>query len=143
MNFLKLNREQDAEQNLLEAAALEPDLSSIHLALGNLLLKQGRFEELIAYISERAEQEDNEPQYNWLLAASHNALEDYDSASKEYQAAYPHFADNEPFLLEYAAFLREEGNWEKLNEGIHQGLALYPANTELLQLHDELHHFDQ
>ena len=140
---LKLNREQDAEQNLLEAAALEPDLSSIHLALGNLLLKQGRFEELIAYISERAEQEDNEPQYNWLLAASHNAFEDYDSASKEYQAAYPHFADNEPFLLEYAAFLREEGNWEKLNEVIHQGLALYPANTELLQLHDELHHFDQ
>ena len=140
---LKLNREQDAERNLREAAALEPDLSSIHLALGNLLLKQGRFEELVAYIADRAEQEDNDPQYNWLLAASHNALEEYDSANKEYMAAYPHFADNESFLLEYAAFLREEGNWEKLSEVIHQGLALYPANIELLQLHDDLHDSDQ
>ena len=140
---MKLNREQDAERNLREAAALEPDLSSIHLALGNLLLKQGRFEELVAYIADRAEQEDNDPQYNWLLAASHNALEEYDSANKEYMAAYPHFADNESFLLEYAAFLREEGNWEKLSEVIHQGLALYPANIELLQLHDDLHDSDQ
>lgn len=140
---LKLNREQEAEHNLREAAALEPDLSSIHLALGNLLLKQGRFEELLAYIADRAEQEDNDPQYNWLLAASHNALEDYDSANKEYSAAYPHFADNEAFLLEYATFLREEGNREKLSEVIHQGLALYPANTELLQLHDDLHDLDQ
>lgn len=140
---LKLNREQDAERNLLEAAALEPDLSSIHLAFCNLLLKQERFEELITYIADRAEQEDNDPQYNWLLAASHNALEDYASANKEYEAAYPHFADNEAFLLEYAAFLKEEGNRDKLSEVIHQGLALYPTNTELLQLHDELHHFDQ
>lgn len=53
---LKLNREQDAERNLPEAAALEPDLSSIHLAFCNLLLKQERFEELITYIADRAEQ---------------------------------------------------------------------------------------
>lgn len=140
---LKLNREQDAERNLREAAELEPDIASIHLALGNLLLKQERFEELIAFIADRAEQDDNDPQYNWLLAASHNALEDYDSANKEYSAAYPHFADNESFLLEYATFLREEGNREKLSEVIHQALALFPANTELLQLHDDLHDTDQ
>jgi tetratricopeptide (TPR) repeat protein len=140
---LKMNKEEDAERNLREAAALEPDLSSIHLALGNLLLKQGRHEELIAYIADRAEQEDTDPQYNWLLATSYHALEDYDSAHASYTSAYPHFADNESFLLEYTAFLREEGDWDKLGEVIHQGLALFPGNPDLIQLHDDLHHFDQ
>lgn len=140
---LKMNKEEDAERNLREAATLEPDLSSIHLALGNLLLKQGRHEELIAYIADRAEQEDTDPQYNWLLATSYHALEDYDSAHASYTSAYPHFADNESFLLEYTAFLREEGDWDKLGEVIHQGLALFPGNPDLIQLHDDLHHFDQ
>ncbi|CZQ82145.1 tetratricopeptide repeat protein [Trichococcus ilyis] len=140
---LKMNKVEDAERNLREAATLEPDLSSIHLALGNLLLKQGRHEELIAYIADRAEQEDTDPQYNWLLATSYHALEDYDSAHASYTSAYPHFADNESFLLEYTAFLREEGDWDKLGEVIHQGLALFPGNPDLIQLHDDLHHFDQ
>lgn len=137
---LKLNREEEAEASLMTAAELEPESSSIHLAIGNLLLKQERYDDVVTYISERKNQDESDPQYDWLLAKSYNELEDYAAAKEAYRAAYPHFIENESFLTEYAAFLREEGDWDTLSQVVHYGLEINPSNPELQELHDELHH---
>lgn len=137
---LKLNREEEAEVSLMTAAELEPDLTSIHLAIGNLLLKQERYDDVIAYIKERNSRDENDPQYDWLLGKSYNELEEYASAKESYKAAYPHFIDNESFLTEYAAFLREEGDWDTLSQVVHDGLEINPSHAELQDLHDEIHH---
>ncbi|RLK63207.1 hypothetical protein D3H64_05330 [Atopobacter sp. AH10] len=55
-------------------------------------------------------------EYAWILATAYNKAEDYEKAAKAYELAFEQYQDDPRFLLEYALFLRDEGDKDGLNQ---------------------------
>ncbi|MGX7419240.1 tetratricopeptide repeat protein [Carnobacterium gallinarum] len=135
---LKLNDEEQGEYYYQESLILNPDSETVQLALINLLLKQGRFEEAVTKIEAALENEEADPQFYWNLALAETGLEQYKNATAAYEQAYPHFTGNKDFLREYALFLREEGNLKLVQEVIENYLKLEPSDEEMIGIVEEI-----
>lgn len=69
-------------------------------------------ETVIALLKDNVTQENSaDPQVYWLLANSYARLEEDDDAKAMYQTALPYYADNQQFLMDYAQFLKEIGDF--------------------------------
>ncbi|RDU36353.1 hypothetical protein DRW41_12505 [Neobacillus piezotolerans] len=135
---LKLGRQDEAEQFLREAIALDPGFTEAALILNKLLLHQERYEDVIELIEAVEIVEHAEPQFHWDAALAFENLEDYVRAMESYAAAYPYFKNNENFLNDYGYFLIEEGKTADAAEVFKELLKRNPLNEEYADLVERL-----
>lgn len=134
---LRLGAKQEAKEELSELLELDPERSEGVILLTDLLLEEGKIEEVVQLLETRMKEGAAEPVYHWQLAQAYNELENYESASREYEAAYTALQDSLPFLEDYSAYLLEEGNLFRLREVAQHALLLEPHNVYFLELWED------
>lgn len=79
------------------------------------------------------------PESLWILAIANNNMDEYDTARKYYEQANLYLDSDSDFLKDYALFLREDGQRDKMKTVIHKYLALIPGEDfEMAALLDDL-----
>ncbi|TYC47814.1 tetratricopeptide repeat protein [Weissella muntiaci] len=78
-----------------------------------------------------------DPTIYWNLAQSYQALEDFEMATKYWNAALPFYLDNADFLRQAYFYFREEGELALADQAISSYLQIVPDDTEMLALYDE------
>lgn len=131
---LKLGRNEEAEQFLREAIALDPGYTEAVLTLNKIFLQLEKFEDVIDLIKEIDIQEDEEPQLLWDAALAYHRIEEFSQALNKYESAYTFFKNNETFLQDYGYFLLEEGKNALAAEIFKQLLKNDPTNEEFIEL---------
>lgn len=127
-NSYRLKEEEKAISYLEKALTLGEKEEEILQALGNLYLRQDRFNELIALYEK---QELQTPQMLWDLGRAYYALEEYDEAFKAYSNAYQDLKEEPDFMREYGLFLREEGYLEDAKKLLTHYLEHEPLDLEI------------
>ncbi|WP_026694832.1 tetratricopeptide repeat protein [Peribacillus kribbensis] len=132
MMALKKGHEDEAENFFKNALALDPGYMETALNLLKLYLHQEKYEEILEVVDSVKQYGEYDPQFDWILASSHLALENYKEAADYFTEAYSSFKDNQDFLEEYGYFLIEEGKTKDAAEIFSKLLSLQPANDEYI-----------
>lgn len=135
---LKLGREEEAEQFLRSALALDPEFSEAALTLNKLFFHQERYEDVLEITELLKREGESDPQFLWDEAKALNELENYSQALTAYEEAYNFFKDQVHFLEEYGYFLMEEGKRQEARQIFRKLLQTDPANEEWLLLIERL-----
>ena len=125
------------DKYLHRAHELAPDNVTIALQESNFLINQHRHQDNVDLLLPFMDNQDVDPQIEWNLAQSYQALEDYDQADKYYQAAYPAYQDNPNFLRQLISFDRLTANPD-LSKVLQHYLQLVPTDTEMADLWSSL-----
>ncbi|WP_373819712.1 tetratricopeptide repeat protein [Weissella soli] len=132
-----------AEAENLYKKGLEANPEDITLIMGysTLLVSEGDSVENINFLNQYMEADDFEidPQMYWNLAQSYTTLEDYEMATKYWNAALPFFMDNTNFLKPAYYYFREEGERTLAQEALQQYVRLNPEDLEMAE---ELEHLN-
>ena len=136
------NRDYDqAEQYYQKALELEPDNDRIVLKYARYLTFIEDYEEVITLFERSAGNIKNDPDASWLLARAYNLVDEYDLAREFFVKAEPYFTEDLDFLKEYAIFLREDGQRDKMREVLETYLRLNPhPDNEVLSLLDDFNY---
>ncbi|WP_373773661.1 tetratricopeptide repeat protein, partial [Weissella soli] len=122
---------------------LEANPEDITLIMGysTLLVSEGDSVENINFLNQYMEADDFEidPQMYWNLAQSYTTLEDYEMATKYWNAGLPFFMDNTNFLKPAYYYFREEGERTLAQEALQQYVRLNPEDLEMAE---ELEHLN-
>ena len=78
-----------------------------------------------------------DPQLDWNLAVSYQALEKYDLAERFYQAAMPSYNENVDFLKNLISFYQETGQRDLMIDEMEHYIRLNPADTEMQERLDQ------
>ncbi|PLT28341.1 tetratricopeptide repeat protein [Peribacillus deserti] len=135
---LKKGLEEEAEFHFKDALALDPGFMETALNLLKLYLHQEKYEEILEVISSVQQYGEYDPQFDWILAVSHNKLENFAEAGRFFAEAYPVFEDNQDFLEEYGYFLIEEGKNKEAVEIFNRLLNMQPSNEEYIMTLERL-----
>lgn len=100
---------EESEEFLREAIALDPDYTEATLFLVQTLKDQNRFHEIIELLESSKSMGTEEPLYDWELARAYKEEERYKEALESYREAYLHLKDDPDFLKEFGYYLTEEG----------------------------------
>lgn len=122
----KLDDYELADNYYKEAVELEPENERTILSYAEYLDYTGNYDEVIALFEEAPNTVQVLPKAMWLLALANNELEEYEKARTFFDQAYPYLEDQLDFLKDYALFLREDGQREKMREVIEKYLELSP-----------------
>ena len=106
---LKLGLQDEAEQYLSEALALEPEYIEALVTLASLYNETERDEALLQLVGDAKEQVEALPLVQAFYAYSLERMEYYDEAYDAYTKAYNGMKEDYSFLHAYASFLLEEG----------------------------------
>lgn len=138
---LKLGDEENAEQLLRQALALDPEYIEAALTINKLFLHQERYEEVMEIINLFKTNEIEEPQLIWDEAKALQHMEEYSQSLNKYQLAYNFLKNDIDFLTDYGYFLMEEGKRAEAAEIFTILLKKDPSNEEyeeiLQRLSDE------
>lgn len=133
---------EDEEADRIYREALENNPEDLTLTLGysNLLVAMGDHVGNINLLNEFLADDDAEadPQLYWNLAQSYTALEDFEMATKYWNAALPFFLDNINFLKPAYFYFREEGETALAEEALFNYTQLAPNDLEMAELYDQL-----
>ncbi|GAK31291.1 tetratricopeptide repeat family protein [Weissella oryzae SG25] len=121
---------------------LENNPGDLTLVLGysNLLIAVNDHIGNVNLLNEYLSDDDAEvdPIIYWNLAQSYQALEDYEMATKFWNAALPFYLTNPDFLRPAYFYFREEGELALAKEAISNYLQIVPDDTEMIELYDEI-----
>lgn len=134
-NYVRLNRNQEAVALLQEIIAFDSNYMEAILLLAKLYLQLEDFEAAIALAST---DDEDDPQFAWILATAYVGLEEFDQAAQYFEAAAKFFAENIQFLEEYSQFLIEEGKPKKAKSALEKLVELDPLNTDAQDLLERL-----
>ena len=112
----KLNDLEKTSNYYEEAIAVAPDNDLPYIKYGEYLSFMGSYEEVIRLLDQAGETTKQLPEALWLLATAHNNIEEYDKARDLFADASQYLTGDLDFLKEYAFFLREDGQTEKMRE---------------------------
>ena len=133
---------EDEEADRIYREALENNPEDLTLTIGysNLLVAMGDHVGNINLLNEFLADDDAEadPQLYWNLAQSYTALEDFEMATKYWNAALPFFLDNINFLKPAYFYFREEGETALAEEALFNYTQLAPNDLEMAELSDQL-----
>ncbi|MDE1549362.1 tetratricopeptide repeat protein [Jeotgalibaca caeni] len=124
--YVRLNQPLEAEKQLQRALELEPELMEALLLKIDLMMDQGRFQEVVDLFEGEQKELLHQPAYEWKVAQAHNQLEEFEIAATYYDRAYQELNDDFDFLTDYSQFLIEEGNQQKLAEVVTRALMIDP-----------------
>lgn len=127
---LKLQKDNEAEQYIREAIALDPDYKEAILQLISVLKDQDRYDDIIELLSSVKEFGAEDSLYEWELAKAFVEIEEYNEALFYYDGAYDELKDDVEFLKEYGYFLIEEGNRTKAITVLKRYIQLEPLDIE-------------
>ena len=133
---------EDEEADRIYREALENNPEDLTLTIGysNLLVAMGDHVGNINLLNAFLGEDDSEtdPQLYWNLAQSYTALEDFEMATKYWNAALPFFLDNINFLKPAYYYFREEGETVLAEEALFNYTQLAPNDYEMAELYDQL-----
>ena len=133
---------EDEEADRIYREALENNPEDLTLTIGysKLLVAMGDHVGNINLLSAFLGEDDSEtdPQLYWNLAQSYTALEDFEMATKYWNAALPFFLDNINFLKPAYYYFREEGETALAEEALFNYTQLAPNDYEMAELYDQL-----
>jgi Predicted N-acetylglucosaminyl transferase len=133
---------EDEEADRIYREALENNPEDLTLTIGysNLLVAMGDHVGNINLLNAFLGEDDSEtdPQLYWNLAQSYTALEDFEMATKYWNAALPFFLDNINFLKPAYYYFREEGEPALAEEALFNYTQLAPNDYEMAELYDQL-----
>ena len=137
----KTNKYELAENYYQKAVKLEPDNDQVVIKFAHYLSYMDDHEGVVDLFEQSAPIIQQDPDANWLLARANNMIEEYDEARKFYNLAYAYLADDLDFLKDFAFFLREDGQRDKMKEIVEKYMALNPeSDNEMLSLLDDLYY---
>ncbi len=135
---VKLNDEENARKYYEEAISIAPDSERAHLKYAEYLNYMGSFEETIHLLNSADETTKQLPEALWLLGTAYNNIEDYGKARDYFAEASQYLSEDLDFLKEYAFFLREDGQPEKMREIANKYVMLNSeSDFEIMALLDE------
>ncbi|MCT1903219.1 tetratricopeptide repeat protein [Oceanobacillus sojae] len=105
----QLGKNDESEEHVRQAIALEPDYKEAVLFLIELLKEKEAFDEIIELIQSIKNTGAEDALYDWELAKANVEIESFDEALNSYQQAYTSLQHDSDFLKEYGYFLTEEG----------------------------------
>lgn len=121
------------EKYLTKAHELDPDNLAITLKLSNYYLSQNDHEANLAILT-TVNKAAVDPQVEWNLAQSYQALEKFDAAAQAYENARPTYWENLTFLKQLLGFYQENGDQALLLDTLEHALTLAPDDLELTEL---------
>ncbi len=131
---LKLGNEQEAENLLREALALDPEFIEAGASLIKLFLRQERYQDVLEITELLSDFAEEEPQFVWDSALAHHQLEEYSLALNKYNRAYTFLKDEPEFLIDYGNFLIEEGKNTEAAEVFSKLVKLEPGVIEYQEI---------
>lgn len=134
----KLGKTKEAIDYLKTALELDPSNLTLVLELSNQLIATQAHQENIDLLKEYLSADEIDPQIYWNLGRSYAALDQYDEALKNYQAADPYLNDNTDYLRDSAFFFRNAGQREAAIQNAEKYLKETPTDYEVEDLLDEL-----
>lgn len=130
-----------ADKYYKKALELEPDNDLVVIKYARFLSYVDDYEEVVELFDRSAANVQEDPDAGWLLATATNMIEEYDKAGELFNRSYAYFSEDLAFLKEYALFLREDGQREKMQEVLQKYLALNPhPDNEILSLLEDLNY---
>ncbi len=128
-----------ADNYYQEALKLEPDNDRVVIKYARYLSFVDDYAGVVELFDHSAPIIQQDPDANWLLAKANNMIEEYDKARDFYDLAYAYLAEDLDFLKDYAFFLREDGQRDKMREILEKYMALNPEpDNEMISLLDDL-----
>lgn len=137
----KIQDYQQAESYYQKALEIAPDNELAILKYAHYLSHVDDYETLIELFEKLTPALQEDPDASWLLARAYNMTDEYEKASDFFDKAYPYFVDDLGFLKEYAIFLREDGQRDKMQIILEKYVELNPhPDNEILSLLDDLNY---
>lgn len=127
---LKVGAKHQAEALLKKGLQLDPEAQSLRLMLAQHELETGQDKESVDLLAALADQDEADPQVNWLLAQAYDHLDQPDLAKQNYFAAYPNLKDNSQFMRQMAIFLQSQAMIPELKLALKQYLKLVPDDAD-------------
>lgn len=127
---LKVGAKHQAEALLKKGLQLDPEAQSLRLMLAQHELETGQDQESVDLLAALADQDEADPQVNWLLAQAYDHLDQPDLAKQNYFAAYPNLKDNSQFMRQMAIFLQSQAMIPELKLALKQYLKLVPDDAD-------------
>ncbi|MGN1402442.1 MAG: tetratricopeptide repeat protein [Bacillus sp. (in: firmicutes)] len=134
----KLNKSEEGISLIREALAIDPGYLEAGITLAKYFTAMERDEDCIDVIKSMMEFGENDPQFDWLLAVSHNRIEEFGKAKDYFEKAFMAYNDSREFLTDYGYFLIEEGDRVAAIEIFNKLLRMDPWNEEYLSVIDNL-----
>lgn len=134
----KLNEIENTHKYYSEAIDVAPDSERAYLKYADYLNYMGSFEETIDLLDRAGETTKQLPEALWILATAYNNIEDYEKARTYFADALEYLGEDLDFLKEYAFFLREDGQTEKMREIVNKYVMLNnESDFEMMALLEE------
>jgi len=134
----KINNFQKAETYYKEALELEPDNDRVIVNYGEFLNYMDRYDDVLELFEQTTEEIRQLPEALWLLAIANNNVAAYDKARQLFDEAAVYLEDDLDFLKDYALFLREDGQQDKMRAVVTKYSALNPEfDEEMASLLDD------
>jgi len=130
----ELHDASGAENYLLTAKEDAEDTEEILLRLATIYLEQERYEDILDLQSDEPEN----LLTKWMIARSHQEMDDLDSAYEHYQELVGDLKDNPEFLEHYIYLLRELGYFEEAKVNAQAYLKLVPDDVQMQELFERL-----
>ena len=141
----KLNDFEKAEIYYERAMEIEPGNDRTIIKYAEFQNYMEDYEEVIELLGQSAETTRQLPEALWLMATAKNNMDEYDEARELFEQAAVYLEDDLDFLKEYAFFLREDGQREKMREVAQKYVTMNPdvdaEMTSLLQEYDDFDDF--
>ncbi|MEK3934739.1 tetratricopeptide repeat protein [Sporosarcina sp. FSL W7-1349] len=125
---LKLGLPDEAEQQLEEALALDPEYIEPIITLASLYNEREKDEELLSLLADPNGEIGDIPILHAFLAYAYQRLEQFEEAYAFYGKAYDGMREDFGFLERYANFLLEEGRRKEALAIVRELVELDPAN---------------
>lgn len=137
----KIQDYPQAESYYQKALAIAPDNDLVIIKYAQYLSYIDDYETLIELFEKTTPTFQEDPDASWLLATAYNMTDEYEKASEFFDKAYPYFVEDLTFLKEYAIFLREDGQRDKMKTILEQYVVLNPhPDEEILSLLDDFNY---
>lgn len=134
----KLDDFEKAEIYYEQALEIEPDNDRTILKFAEFLNYMEDYEEAIQLFEHTDESIRQLPESLWVLAVAHNNIEEYDEARTLFDQAAVYLEDQLEFLKDYAFFLREDGQRDKMRAVVKKYMKLNPEfDEEMASLLDD------
>ncbi|GIO22630.1 tetratricopeptide repeat protein [Oceanobacillus sp. J11TS1] len=129
----QLGKNEESEEHVRQAIALDPDYKEAVLFLIELLKTREAFNDIIELIQSIKKTGAEDALYDWELAKANVEIESFDDALNSYQDAYTSLNHDSDFLKEYGYFLTEEGRVREAIPVLKAYLEHQPMDEDVLE----------
>lgn len=127
-----------AEKYLKKALTLDAENLALLSQLSDLYLRQHLYEANVKLLTEALADGVADAKLYWHLGQSYAALDEYDKALPDYEAAQTDLSNDPAFLKDATHFYRNAGKMSEALKCLNEYLKLVPNDIEMLELQDVL-----